>query len=178
MFFFFFSSRRRHTRSLRDWSSDVCSSDLLAEAQPWTNRMATTAGDVPARLIVLGGGVIGVELGQAWSTLGSRVTIVEAFPRLLGREEDFAAQLVHDALVAQGIDVRVGSPATAIARDERGVSVRLESGDELEADEILVAVGRRPATRELGLETVGIEPGRYIEVDGSLRVPGHEWLYA
>jgi pyruvate/2-oxoglutarate dehydrogenase complex dihydrolipoamide dehydrogenase (E3) component len=150
----------------------------LAEAQPWTNRTATTTSAVPARLIVLGGGVIGVELGQAWSTLGSRVTIVEAFPRLLGREEDFAAQFVHDALVEQGIDVRVGSPATAIQRDERGVSVRLESGDELEADEILVAVGRRPATHELGLDTVGLEPGRYIEVDESMRVRGQDWLYA
>jgi dihydrolipoamide dehydrogenase len=150
----------------------------LAEANPWTNRMATTASAVPARLIVLGGGVIGVELGQAWSTLGSRVTIVEAFPSLLGREEEFAAELVHDALVERGIDVRVGSPATAIARDEHGVSVRLESGDELGADELLVAVGRRPATRDLGLESVGLEPGRYIEVDGTLRIPGHEWLYA
>ena len=149
----------------------------LAEAQPWTNRMATTASAVPARLIVLGGGVIGVELGQAWATLGSHVTIVEAFPRLLGREEEFAAQLVYDALVEQGIDVRVGSPATAIARRERGVSVRLESDEELEADELLVAVGRRPATRDLGLETVGLEPGRYVEVDTTMRVPGHEWLY-
>ena len=150
----------------------------LAEAEPWTNRIATTAGVVPDRLIVLGGGVIGVELGQAWATLGSQATIVEAFPRLLGREEEFAAQLVHDALVEQGIDVRVGSPATSVARDERGVSVRLESGDELEADELLVAVGRRPATRDLGLETVGLEPGRYIDVDGTMRVPGHEWLFA
>lgn len=150
----------------------------LADAEPWTNRTATTASSVPARLIVLGGGVIGVELGQAWATLGSRVTIVEAFPRLLGREEEFAAQLVHDALIERGIDVRVGSPATAVARDERGVSVQLESGEELEADELLVAVGRRPATRDLGLETVGLEPGRYIEVDETLRVPRREWLYA
>jgi dihydrolipoamide dehydrogenase len=150
----------------------------LADAKPWTNRMATTANAVPERLIVLGGGVIGVELGQAWATLGSRVTIVEAFPRLLGREEEFAAKLVHDALVELGIEVRVGSPATAIERNERGVSLRLESGDELEADELLVAVGRRPATRDLGLETVGLAPGRYVEVDGTLRVPGQEWLYA
>jgi pyruvate/2-oxoglutarate dehydrogenase complex dihydrolipoamide dehydrogenase (E3) component len=150
----------------------------LAEAEPWTNRMATTAGAVPARLIVLGGGVIGVELGQAWATLGSRVTIVEAFPRLLGREEEFAAQLVHDALVEQGIEIRVGSPAVGVARDEGTVSVRLESGEELEADELLVAVGRRPATRDLGLEAVGLEPGRYVEVDLTMRVPGRDWLYA
>jgi pyruvate/2-oxoglutarate dehydrogenase complex dihydrolipoamide dehydrogenase (E3) component len=150
----------------------------LAEAEPWTNRMATTTSAVPGRLIVLGGGVVGVELGQAWSTLGSHVTIVEALPRLLGREEEFAAQLVHDALAEQGIDVRVGSPATEIARDERGLTVRLESGDELEADELLVAVGRRPATRDLGLETVGLEPGRFVEVDETMRVPGLEWLFA
>jgi len=150
----------------------------LAEAEPWTNRMATTASVVPERLIVLGGGVIGVELGQAWATLGSQVTIVEAFPRLLGREEEFAAELVHDALVEQGIAVHVGSPAVAISRNELGVSVQLESGEELEADELLVAVGRRPATRDLGLETLGLEPGRYVEVDEMMRVPEHEWLYA
>ena len=150
----------------------------LAEAMPWTNRMATTASAVPARLIVLGGGVIGVELGQAWSTLGSRVTVVEAFPRLLGREEEFAAQLVHEGLLEQGIRVRVGSPAVAVERDDRGITVELESGEQLEADELLVAVGRRPATRDLGLETAGLEPGRYVEVDATMRVPGHEWLYA
>lgn len=150
----------------------------LAEAKPWTNRMATTASVVPGRLIVLGGGVIGVELGQAWATLGSQVTIVEAFPRLLGREEEFAAELVHDALVEQGIAVHVGSPAVAIARNDLGVSVQLESGTELEADELLVAVGRRPSTGDLGLETVGLEPGRYVEVDETLQVPGREWLYA
>jgi dihydrolipoamide dehydrogenase len=150
----------------------------LAEAQPWTNRMATTASVVPDRLIVLGGGVIGVELGQAWATLGSQVTIVEAFPRLLGREEEFAAQLVHDALVERKIEVHLGSPAVAVARNDLGVSVRLGSGAELEADELLVAVGRRPATGDLGLETVGLEPGRYVEVDETLRVPGREWLYA
>ncbi len=68
----------------------------LADAKPWTNREATTSKRVPPRLIVLGGGVVGVELGQAWSTLGSKVTIIEALPRLLGREEPFAAEQVHD----------------------------------------------------------------------------------
>jgi dihydrolipoamide dehydrogenase len=150
----------------------------LAEAMPWTNRMATTSSAAPARLIVLGGGVIGVELGQAWSTLGSQVTIVEAFPRLLGREEEFAAQLVHDALLEQGIRVCTGSPAVAVERDDGGIAVQIESGEKLEADELLVAVGRRPATRDLGLETAGLEPGGYVGVDPMMRVPGHEWLYA
>jgi dihydrolipoamide dehydrogenase len=150
----------------------------LADAHAWTNREATTAEEAPARLIVLGGGVVGVELGQAWSTLGSKVTIVEAFPRLLGREEEFAATLVHDSLVERGTEVRVGSPAVEVSRDEAGVAVRLESGEELEADELLVAVGRRPATHDLGVEAVGLEPGRPVEVDEQLRVPGVDWLYA
>jgi dihydrolipoamide dehydrogenase len=149
----------------------------LADANAWTNREATTAGEAPARLIVLGGGVVGVELGQAWSTLGSKVTIVEAFPRLLGREEEFAATLVHDSLVERGVEVRVGSPAVEVSRNG-SVTVRLESGEQLEADELLVGVGRRPATRDLGVEEVGLEPGRPVEVDEQLRVPGVDWLYA
>jgi dihydrolipoamide dehydrogenase len=88
----------------------------LAEAAAWTNEQATTSQTVPGRLIVLGGGVVGVELGQAWATLGSRVTIVEALPRLLAREEEFASQLVHAALAERGIDVRVGVPAVAVER--------------------------------------------------------------
>jgi dihydrolipoamide dehydrogenase len=150
----------------------------LAGAHAWTNREATRSEEVPGRLIVLGGGVVGVELGQAWSTLGSQVTIVEAAPRLLGREEEFAATQVHESLVARGVDVRLGQPAVEVARNARTVTVKLQSGEELVADELLVAVGRRPATRDLGLETVGLEPGRYVEVDEWLRVPGSDWLYA
>jgi pyruvate/2-oxoglutarate dehydrogenase complex dihydrolipoamide dehydrogenase (E3) component len=150
----------------------------LAEANAWTNREATTSHEVPERLLVLGGGVIGVELGQAWSTLGSQVTIVEAFPRLLGREEEFAAALVHESLAARGIEIRTGSPAVRVTRDENGVTVTLESGEELTADEILVGVGRRPVTRDLGLETIGLEPGKSIPVDDSLRAAGTDWLYA
>ena len=120
----------------------------LAEANPWTNREATTSEEVPERLLVLGGGVVGVELGQAWFTLGSKVTIVEAFPRLLGREEEFAATLVHDALVERGVEVRVGSPAVEVSRDDGGVTVRLESGEELTATSCSSASGaaRRRAT--------------------------------
>jgi dihydrolipoamide dehydrogenase len=150
----------------------------LADAHSWTNREATTSKRVPESLIVLGGGVVGVELGQAWHTLGSRVTIVEAAPRLLGREEEFAAVQVHESLVAQGVEVHVGKPAVEISRNSHTVKVTLESGDELMAEELLAAVGRRPATRDLGLDTVGLEPGRYVDVDDMLRVPGSDWLYA
>ena len=150
----------------------------LAEAHGWTNREGTTANEVPGRLIVLGGGVVGVELGQAFSTLGSEVTIVEAGPRVLAREEEFAAQLVHDALVARGVRISTGTPAASVSGDADGVVVTLESGEKLAGDELLVGVGRRPATAELGLETIGLEPGRAIEVDERLQAPGHAWLYA
>jgi dihydrolipoamide dehydrogenase len=126
---------------------------------------------------VLGGGVVGVELGQAWATLGADVSIVEGGPRLISREEAFASDYVHDALAARGIAIHVGSRATAVERNGT-VRVTLENGTVLDGDEILVGVGRRPATGDLGLETVGLEPGRFVEVDESLRVPRSDWLYA
>jgi dihydrolipoamide dehydrogenase len=149
----------------------------LADAHAWTNRLGTTASTVPERLLVLGGGVVGVELGQAWSTLGSRVSIVEGGPRVLAREEELASRHVHDALTARGVDIRVGSRAVGVERNGT-VKLTLENDEVLEGDEILVGVGRRPTTGELGLETVGLEPGKYVEVDEQLRVPGRDWLYA
>jgi pyruvate/2-oxoglutarate dehydrogenase complex dihydrolipoamide dehydrogenase (E3) component len=150
----------------------------LAEADAWTNEQGTTSKHVPESLIVLGGGVVGVELGQAWSTLGSHVTIVEALPRIIAREEEFAAEQVHQALLDRGVEIRAGVPAVSVERDDNGVTVRLESGDELTAEELLVGVGRRPATRDLGLDLLGLEDGRYVEVGDDLRVPDHEWLFA
>jgi dihydrolipoamide dehydrogenase len=149
----------------------------LAEAHGWTNREGTTSNEVPARLLVLGGGPVGVELGQAWATLGSRVTLVEGGPRILSREEEFAAKQVHQGLVAHGVEVIVGAHATAVERNGV-VRMTLDNGAVLEGDEILVGVGRRPSTGDLGLETIGLEPGKYVAVDDSLRVPGHDWLYA
>src|SRR5204863_489811 len=84
----------------------------------------------PGRLLVLGGGVSGVELAQAWASFGSRVAVIEAMPRLLGREESFAAELVHAALVVRGVAVRVGVKATAASRNG-GVGLELETGGSL-----------------------------------------------
>jgi dihydrolipoamide dehydrogenase len=150
----------------------------LREASPWTNREATTAHAVPERLLVLGGGVVGVEMAQAYTSLGACVTVVEALPRLLAREEEFASAQVTEALRAQGVDVRVGVRATSVARADGEVVLGLEDGDAVRGDEVLVAVGRRPRTDDLGLETVGLEPGRSIDVDEQLRVHGSDWLYA
>jgi len=150
----------------------------LAEARPWTNIEATTSKQVPGSLVVLGGGVVGVELAQAWSSLGSRVVVVEALPRILAREEEFASEQVLAGLVERGIEVRAGVPAVAVNRDGNGVCVTLESGAEVCGDELLVGVGRRPATSELGLEAVGLEARRTIDVDEHMQVPGRPWLYA
>jgi pyruvate/2-oxoglutarate dehydrogenase complex dihydrolipoamide dehydrogenase (E3) component len=149
----------------------------LAEARPWTNQEATTAGRAPARLLVLGGGVVASELAQAWAGLGSRVTLVHRGERLLAREEPFAAEQVAAALAEAGVELRFGRRASAVSRNG-AVRVELDDGSRLEGDELLVALGRRPTTQELGLETVGLEPGRHVTVDESLRVPGTDWLYA
>ena len=150
----------------------------LLEAEPWTNHEGTTAHEVPERLIVLGGGVVGVELGQAWESLGARVTIVEGGPRILGREEEFAAELVHEALAGRGVEILTGSPVAAVERGADGVVATLDNGTRVGGDEILVGVGRRPRTVDLGVETVGLEPGRPIAVGDDLRVDGNDWLYA
>ncbi len=153
--------------------------DGLADVAPWTNRQATTAKSVPGRLLILGGGVVGVELAQAWSSLGASVTVVEAADRLIAAEEPFASEQVAAGLEAGGVEVRTGAKAVGASRGEGGrVSLLLEGGEELRGDELLVAVGRRPRTAELGLATVGVEADGYLEVDDRMRVGGSEWLYA
>ena len=149
----------------------------LAEADPWTNIEATTAKHVPRRLFVLGGGVVGVEMAQAWSSLGSDVTLVHRGDRLIEREERFAGAQVETALREAGVDVRLQTSVTAVARNG-AVRIELDDGTTSDADEILVAIGRTPRTTDVGVETVGLEPGKHVLVDESLRVPGHDWLYA
>jgi pyruvate/2-oxoglutarate dehydrogenase complex dihydrolipoamide dehydrogenase (E3) component len=150
----------------------------LAEAAPWTNRQVTTAKALPGRLLILGGGVVGVEMAQAYATLGASVAVVEAVPRLILREEEFASEEVADGLRARGVDVRLGSKAVGVSRGDRQVRLEVEGGETLAGDELLVAVGRRPNTAELGLETVGLEPGKNVEVDDQLRAVDRDWLYA
>lgn len=150
----------------------------LAEAAPWTNREATTANAVPERLIVLGGGVVGVELAQAWSSLGSKVTVVELAGRILVREEPFASEDVTAALLERGVDVRTGVLAVGVERVDGRVALELQTGERLIADELLVAVGRRPTTDDLGLETMGRQPGGFLTVDDRMRVGGSDWLYS
>jgi pyruvate/2-oxoglutarate dehydrogenase complex dihydrolipoamide dehydrogenase (E3) component len=155
----------------------------LAEARPWDNRAATSAKEVPRRLLVLGGGAVGVEMAQAFRRLGSEeVVVLEGADRLLAREEPFAGEELRAAFEAEGITVVTGARVTAARRVGRDgpVAVQTADGREFTGDEILVAVGRRPATADLGLEHVALEPGRPVRVDRRLRaagVPGG-WLYA
>jgi pyruvate/2-oxoglutarate dehydrogenase complex dihydrolipoamide dehydrogenase (E3) component len=149
----------------------------LRAARPWTNKQATTAGTVPGRLTILGGGVVGAEMTQAWSALGSRVTLIHRGPRLIEREEPFASDQVLASLREQGADVRLGVQATRVSR-AGAFAVSLDDGSEVESDELLVALGRRPGTADIGLETLGIATDRPLAVGDDLRVPGHDWLYA
>ncbi len=155
----------------------------LAEAKPWTSREATSAEHVPERLVVLGGGVVACEMAQAHHGLGAReVTVVELADRLLGRAEPFAGEMLATALRDAGIDVRVGVKTTKVERPQPGgeVTLTLEDGSTIVADEVLVATGRRPRTGDIGLDTVGLEPGRTTPTDDWLQVQGVDdaWLYA
>ena len=151
--------------------------DGLADAEPWDNREATTAKHVPQSLAILGGGPVGAEMAEAWRSLGSRVTLIEAAERVLSAEEPFASEQVTEALREGGVDVRTGAKATAVRGRGGEVSVELEGSEAISAQELLVAAGREGRTKGIGLETVGIEPGRWLEVDDQLRVGGSDWLY-
>ena len=150
----------------------------LREAHAWSNREITTAQSVPERLVVLGGGVVGVEMAQAWSSLGSSVTVIEALDRLLAREEPFVGAEVQKSLTAAGVRILIGMKASAVKRERDEVTVTLENGETVTGDVLLVAIGRRPLTDDLGLESVGLDPGGYIKVDDHLQVEGVSNLYA
>jgi dihydrolipoamide dehydrogenase len=155
----------------------------LRDANPWDNRTAVSAKEVPARLLVLGGGAIGTELAQAFCRLGSKeVTVIEGAARLLPHEEPFASEELCAAFESEGIGVVTNRRVVAVRREvvDGPVRATLDDGRQLHADEILVAVGRRPSTHDLGLDTVGLEPDGYIEVDDHLRAVGvaRGWLYA
>jgi pyruvate/2-oxoglutarate dehydrogenase complex dihydrolipoamide dehydrogenase (E3) component len=149
----------------------------LRAARPWTNHEATTASAIPERLAILGGGVVGVELAVAYNGLGSRVVLVHREQRLIEREEPFASEQLLDSLRAGGVDVRLGTSVTRVSRADT-VLLELDDGSIIEADEVLVAVGRRPNTVGIGLAALCIEEGVPLTVGDDLRVPGHDWLYA
>ncbi|WP_314174149.1 dihydrolipoyl dehydrogenase family protein [Streptomyces winkii] len=154
----------------------------IAEARPWTSRDATSSKEVPGRLAVVGGGVVAAEMATAWRSLGAEVTMLVRGAGLLARMEPFAGELVAEALTEAGATVRTGVSVERLERPspDRPVTLSLSDGGRLEADEVLCATGREPRTDDIGLETVGCEPGSWLTVDDSCRVTGVHggWLYA
>jgi dihydrolipoamide dehydrogenase len=150
----------------------------LRHSDPWTTREATTASTIPERLLVLGGGLAGVELAQAFSRLGSSVTIAQRGDRLLTQEEPFASELLRKAFETEGITVYTGCAVQRAWRDETGVHMQLQDGRELRGDELLVTTGRMPVTRMLGLQAFGLSEEGPVAVDDRMQVLGHSWLYA
>jgi pyruvate/2-oxoglutarate dehydrogenase complex dihydrolipoamide dehydrogenase (E3) component len=148
----------------------------LAGTPYWTNREAIEATEVPDSLVVLGGGAIGVELGQVFARFGSRVTIVEALDRLLALEEPESSQLVRDEFAREGIDVRTGARVERVAHDGRAFTVTLADGSTVDSAGLLVATGRRVNLPDLGVETIGLDPkARALTVDERLRVADGVW---
>lgn len=161
--------------------------DGLDETAIWDSRDVTTAKQVPRRLLVIGGGVVGTEMAQAWKWLGAEeVTVVELFDHLLSREERFAGEELESSLTRLGITVHTSTSTQSVRRQGTDgpatAEVELADGSvtTIEADEVLVATGRKPNTTDVGLGSVGLEPGEPLDVDDHLQAKGVSggWLYA
>jgi pyruvate/2-oxoglutarate dehydrogenase complex dihydrolipoamide dehydrogenase (E3) component len=142
----------------------------------WTNREVTGLHEVPERLLVLGGGPVGVEMAQALLRMGSAVALVEGMDHLLPREPKPLGDALGEALAAEGVELCFGQHASAVRREEGQVVLEFPERDELRGDRLLVATGRRARVHDLGLENVGVEPGRRgIEVDAHMRAGDGVW---
>jgi pyruvate/2-oxoglutarate dehydrogenase complex dihydrolipoamide dehydrogenase (E3) component len=144
----------------------------------WTNRDAVQVTALPGSLVVLGGGPIGCELAQVFSRFGVRVTVVQHGDRLVPAAEPEASALLEDVFVHEGIRVLTGVETTAVAYADGAFTLDLDTGEQLTADRLLAAAGRKPNLQDLGLETVGIDPGSHtLEVDDRMRVTGADGLW-
>jgi pyruvate/2-oxoglutarate dehydrogenase complex dihydrolipoamide dehydrogenase (E3) component len=155
----------------------------LRQASPWTNREATRSNHVPPRLTILGGGVVACEMAVAWQSLGSQVTVLERSDRLLERTEPFVSDCIASALKQKGVHVHTGVNVTRVERRSADATVQIwfePGGARADSDELLVATGRVPRTNDIGLETVGLQSGEWLEVDDTCRVNRIQagWLYA
>jgi pyruvate/2-oxoglutarate dehydrogenase complex dihydrolipoamide dehydrogenase (E3) component len=148
----------------------------LAGTPFWTNREAIEATQLPASLLVLGGGAIGAELSQVFARFGARVTVVEGAGRLLALEEPEAGALVGEVFRREGIDVRTGAAAARVLYGDAGFTLTLATGAEVTGDVLLVATGRRANLASVGVGAVGIdERARAIPVDDHLRAAPGVW---
>jgi pyruvate/2-oxoglutarate dehydrogenase complex dihydrolipoamide dehydrogenase (E3) component len=150
--------------------------DGLAGRPYWTNREAVEADSLPASLLVLGGGAIGLELAQVFARFGVRVSVAEALDRLVAGEEPESSALVAKALAADGVDVHTSVTIEEIGYAHGEFQVGLADGTTMRAERLLVSTGRRAELGELGLDTVGLDPGaRFIKVDDRMRAGDRLW---
>ena len=150
--------------------------DGLEEVGYWTNREATTLQEIPGSVLILGGGPVGVELGQFFRRFGAQVTIVQSAERPIDREDPAVGDLIAGYLREEGIDLRVGARAEAAHRANGRRVLVLEGGEEIAAEELLIATGRRPRVDGIGLESLGIEPDpKGIEIDERCRAADGVW---
>lgn len=149
----------------------------LRASEPWTSREVTSTKKIPTSLAIMGGGVVGVEMATAYAGFGTDVTLFSR-STLLGGNEPFAGEMVKHSLEELGANVRIGVEATSVSRKGKHVTVELDDGSTLVADELVVATGRSPRTLALGLEAFGLNDGGWIDVDDTMRVRGVDWMYA
>ncbi len=154
----------------------------LAEVNPWTSHEAVSAKSAPRRLVILGGGPVACEMATAWKQLGTEeLTVIERSASLISKCEPFVGELLQASFEQKGITVLTGTSAQrAELQSDGALSLSLSNGKTLFADRVLVATGRQPRTDDLGLETVGLKPGSWLDVDESMCVKGIAggWLYA
>ncbi len=150
--------------------------DGLAESGYWTNREATALHEIPDSVVIIGGGPVGIELAQFLQRFGSRVILVEGADRLVAREDEALCALLRDGLQSDGVEVHTGVQATRVGRDGDERVVTLDDGAEVRGEQVIVAVGRHPRAREIGLETVGLGGDlRAVPIDEHCRVAEGVW---
>jgi pyruvate/2-oxoglutarate dehydrogenase complex dihydrolipoamide dehydrogenase (E3) component len=153
--------------------------DGLDSVDYWTNRGAVAATEVPASLVVVGGGAVGCEFAQVFARFGSRVTLLEGEAHVLPKEETEACQLLHEIFAADGIDVRSANAAMACAPGDDGVTVTLKDRSTVSGERLLVATGRQADLAAIATSTIGVDENQeWIPVDDHLRVKGAPGVWA
>jgi pyruvate/2-oxoglutarate dehydrogenase complex dihydrolipoamide dehydrogenase (E3) component len=148
----------------------------LAGTPFWTNREAIETTEVPASLIVLGGGAIGCELAQVFARFGAQVTVVEAAPQLLPLEEPDSGAVLATVFAREGIALRLGAKAVGVSHDGAGFGVELDGGETLQAHQLLVVTGRKADLAAVGLDVLGVDPtARAVPVDARMKVAPGVW---
>ncbi|MEX2431112.1 MAG: NAD(P)/FAD-dependent oxidoreductase, partial [Dehalococcoidia bacterium] len=153
----------------------------LDTVKPWTSRDATSASEAPETLAIMGAGPVGLEMAQAWHSLGSQVTLIDRNGVAEhSRFEPFAMETIAKVFQEQGIRMLLGANVESVRQGTGQVTLQLDGGRTVEAAGLLAALGRRPATDDVGLETVGLEAGKPVRVNGHLLAEGVDggWLYA